>query len=550
MNSRSAAFVAAALAALALGPPVWALLAMGPHAIFGHFAADSFYYLTIARNAIDGPFPSFDGVRPTNGFHPLWQAILAGLFQFVGRDQTAQLTAAYLAGAGLTAAGVVFFGWAVLRATGSRWAPLALVPGFFAVAFTPSAMVTKDLGLTYTASVWAFMNGMESPLTILAAGVLAFLLSSGETSRRRDLAIGVVLAFATLSRLDDGLLVAAFAAAAMAGPGSARSKAARTLRLAGPAAFAVGGYAAWSLAATGMALPASAAAKVQLALVPNLRALAADLVPAVGPLPHLVRWATSAQRTMLLFAPAVLGAVLLVTRRRFGWPATLAPFTPLLAFVVLKCVFFLAAVGLMSQGYWAMSSVVAIVNFALVLVVHAVAAAGEADVPGGGRTPRFAPRPVAILGVTAWALLYLFTSANALHRVASRNWWFDVWCRRAEIRAGLLARVPEPKLLELYDGLFAYSFELPTMTVTGYVADRAGRSAMAEESYLEYCVGRGHDITVTGPKAYSLPLKWFPKISRGDPQVLFEDESTGVQFLRLQLLPDAARRAAEHETRP
>src|SRR5689334_5268093 len=46
-------------------------------------ADGSGYYLQIARNAASGLGLTFDGIHPTNGFHPLWLAFLAGLFKAV-----------------------------------------------------------------------------------------------------------------------------------------------------------------------------------------------------------------------------------------------------------------------------------------------------------------------------------------------------------------------------------------------------------------------------------------------------------------------------------
>lgn len=37
---------------------------------------DSYYYFTIARNIALGDGPTFDGLAPTNGFHPLWMALI------------------------------------------------------------------------------------------------------------------------------------------------------------------------------------------------------------------------------------------------------------------------------------------------------------------------------------------------------------------------------------------------------------------------------------------------------------------------------------------
>jgi hypothetical protein len=46
----------------------------------GTLADDPFYYFTIARHFVQGHGFSFDGVEPTNGFHPLWMLVILPLF--------------------------------------------------------------------------------------------------------------------------------------------------------------------------------------------------------------------------------------------------------------------------------------------------------------------------------------------------------------------------------------------------------------------------------------------------------------------------------------
>ena len=41
---------------------------------------DGFYFLTIARSIAGGAGPTFDGLAPTNGFHPLWAYALVPIF--------------------------------------------------------------------------------------------------------------------------------------------------------------------------------------------------------------------------------------------------------------------------------------------------------------------------------------------------------------------------------------------------------------------------------------------------------------------------------------
>jgi len=63
---------------LLLALPVLADLAEDPvRRPFGYAAADTFYYLSVARNIALHGSVSMDGSHPTNGFHPLWQMVVA-----------------------------------------------------------------------------------------------------------------------------------------------------------------------------------------------------------------------------------------------------------------------------------------------------------------------------------------------------------------------------------------------------------------------------------------------------------------------------------------
>ena len=47
-------------------------------------ADDAFYYFTIARHLAAGHGATFDGLAPTNGFHPLWLLLLTPVFALTG----------------------------------------------------------------------------------------------------------------------------------------------------------------------------------------------------------------------------------------------------------------------------------------------------------------------------------------------------------------------------------------------------------------------------------------------------------------------------------
>src|SRR5215471_18900214 len=79
--------IAAALAFIAL---LAASLPALRAASFGvnRFQDDAFYYVVTAQHYVSSGVFSFDGVTTTNGFQPLWMAIVVGLLEIVGPTAT------------------------------------------------------------------------------------------------------------------------------------------------------------------------------------------------------------------------------------------------------------------------------------------------------------------------------------------------------------------------------------------------------------------------------------------------------------------------------
>ena len=152
---------------------------------------DAYYYIKIAQNISIYGFPTFDGINPTNGFHPLWQIVLIPFFLFNPHNYLAgyyaiQLFILVVAVLNLT----MFFRNAAFRY--SEWA------GFFALL----------LMLQYN-SVKILLNGMESGLylffLLLLYGVLikgkAFVKAPNGVFRGKWI-IGLLIASVLLTRLD------------------------------------------------------------------------------------------------------------------------------------------------------------------------------------------------------------------------------------------------------------------------------------------------------------------------------------------------------------
>ncbi|MCA9573619.1 MAG: hypothetical protein KC656_37550, partial [Myxococcales bacterium] len=144
----------AAAVAIALGWIAWLWLA--PDQAFFLLFDDSFYYLEIARHIVAGQGSTFDGIHPTNGYHPLWMAVCTAVMALGADTDTAPrllLTGQLLAWAGVLVA-------LLRRARG-------LLPGLAVVLLGTHPFLRK-----------AVANGMESTAVVVAwAGVL--LLASG-----------------------------------------------------------------------------------------------------------------------------------------------------------------------------------------------------------------------------------------------------------------------------------------------------------------------------------------------------------------------------------
>lgn len=155
---------------------------------------DACYYYNIARNIVAGRGVTFDGVNPTNGFHPLWLTVVSGVF-YVSPDDATALRLIYgmqwgfyvicAAIVGVLASRVMWFGWAA------------------------SAM---SLFLVLPSISRAMLNGMETALA-LACLLSAIVVVSRIWSRQRAMNLrllglaSALLAAASLARLECTLMI-------------------------------------------------------------------------------------------------------------------------------------------------------------------------------------------------------------------------------------------------------------------------------------------------------------------------------------------------------
>jgi len=162
---------------------------------------DSLFYVVIGRNVAAGDGITFNRVMPTNGFQPLWQAIVAAVVavcDLVGvRSDAGQLRAVLVVCWLLLALGVVL----VMRlvdagpgATAAGAVVLAILGGPYGTMATEANLVLVLVALSFVVARPLLVDG------------------TGPVPLRRRVGLGVVLGLLMLARLDAVFLVVAFGA--------------------------------------------------------------------------------------------------------------------------------------------------------------------------------------------------------------------------------------------------------------------------------------------------------------------------------------------------
>jgi len=144
---------------------------------------DAFYYFGIACNWSRGQGSTFDGINPTNGYHPLWQLLLIPMGSVVRELETLVRVGAAAGTLFLALAGILLC--RTLRQRSVRFATLSLY------------WIASSLGL-------ATIYGLESPLAALVfAGLAAcFAREKSDLSAGRAVACGLLSGMFFLARID------------------------------------------------------------------------------------------------------------------------------------------------------------------------------------------------------------------------------------------------------------------------------------------------------------------------------------------------------------
>jgi hypothetical protein len=479
-------------------PFAGSLLQVGEQTFFGCFAADAMYYLAIAKNSARSGFITFNQESATNGFQPLWQYLLVGVTGLLGPSLELLLRITF----GLSL-GLVFVGFsAVTLGTQRLWGwrvaaalPLLMLPGAFALLFEPSlGHASLDSALLYSFTGWAWVNGVESGLSIAAFGlllmtVLVKLGRAGPGARSTDIftpAVRVLLGIVVLSRLDDIFLPMSMALSVLLfDGGSLARRLGDVLRIMAPAALMVLAYLVYNLVSVGTLLPVSGLEKTSFVLGANLQR-AASLIQQYRP--------EVASRILPILVMAASGTVILgfalvdLRRNRSGAGLRERGFErwlvlPISAYLLLKATFYLTMVDMWQQGWWYYSCQIFAFNFLLAT----------------GLLRILAERTVAyVFLMLLAATVTLSHSVDTGHRLGNLEHYARVyhalWAQRAALNARLVAVDPDAKVIGNTDGLYGLILDAPVGSGTGLTFSTEERREAAEKGKLATLVDRGFDV--------------------------------------------------------
>jgi hypothetical protein len=186
--------------------------------LFAYSAPDTFYYLTVARNiGLHGHF-SFDGEHLSNGYHPLWQVIVAIPYALRVISANSTWILAILLGIEVVLQSFALWFWSrtFRRPDGTlSWLFVGLPAGLYALIVCPAWLTRSIEGLgkenlgegvqPVYGSLWSYFNGMETSLVLFFFALVSYL-ATREKPLARPIAMGLTLAGLVFARLDHALI--------------------------------------------------------------------------------------------------------------------------------------------------------------------------------------------------------------------------------------------------------------------------------------------------------------------------------------------------------
>ena len=421
------------------------LLSLSPDRLVLFFPDDAFFYLKIADHIRQGLGSTFDGLNPTNGYHPLYMVMLAGLSFITPLQGYAGVRAAFVFDTVLFLAFLVCVA-AVARRLGFSRTWTITIP----IACVPLAFVAD--------------YGMETNLVLLAAWALLLVATTlGDT--RQTALFGAIGALLVLSRLDAVLLLGAMTVGVL---WPQRDRPLRALAvdaavMVAPAVLALVCFAAWNTYAYGSSATVSSVLKSGSPEVG--RFLSNALVEMKSP-----------ERFVILGAWLVSAVTLIYATRR-QTPGNILLGALALWHIGYVTILLLSLRGGIAEWYIALP-------FSFLPLMAAALAADFVQRP---RLVRLVATGIVIAGVSLTLLEVRFW--------LSRGWFFDDVRRMA---AWISSELPRSAHLYQVDhsGLVGYFADRSVINGDGLVNSWAYQDALRDRTIPQYLTAHGVEYIV------------------------------------------------------
>jgi len=482
---------------------------LGAVVMFNFLAEDTMYYGLIANNYLKYGFPTGDGQTVSNGFQPLWGFFLMMVFKLFRINLAYQLQTIFALSIFFIACAYSLIALSVQKLFGTKSAILGLLtlfPGLYFLVFEPPKASSPDPAFLYTLNPWSAMNGMETPLMLCLYSLFIYLvvtqcLRLHQSKQAFTLShlirwpARICLLLIVFCRLEQFFFLMAIAVVSLTPLFSGRlsEKIVQIIKVFWPTVLALLVFMILNQMFVGAPLPTSGSGKIGIGLMGNLGLLWSYFKSHGG---------DQQDRIVALVFCIVIGVVFLMVGLRqikavagtLNTQHYLAMSTLLVGtFLLLNAVFLFTLVPLWNQGYWYYFPMMFMA--ALLLACYLVLVGKYFQVTGY---------------LLALFALILFVNMPAINRLATQPPTkyalvsSILWKQQERITALLESQFGKFKIIDTYDGAFAYLLNVPTRSITGLVASPA-EAAKGIADFWGNAIKDGFNVVPLAENAYILP---------------------------------------------
>jgi len=462
---------------------------------FKFFANDSFYYFNLIKNSQQVNFFSYDGLNPTNGFHPIWEFTLFYLDKFNLIDinnKSDFLTNIYNINLFILSSASGFFAIFCSKYLKFKWLAVAV--------FGPGIM---GLVLSITApdylATWSYVNGMETAIALLFFSLALFFYTYKNKSFVFLFLSVFFMGLLVLSRLDDIFFFIPFFLLLIF-----KSKGRQKLYIFlffVPSAVLIITYLIYNRITVGIYMPISGWEKSGFALLSNISMGIKLFLPVFSwDVPNVLNtssvnysmYSEYSMRILQVLLPLFIAFIYLFGSYKKGKFNNFGILEALSFGIIIKALYNLLFVSLGRQGSWYFGTTIFITNFLLILWLSFLL------------DELLVKREKLFFLVKNWGVfIYILISIVLFNGFINHKLnggfgdiAFNVFSRRENI-SDFIRKSGDNKFVEFEDGIIAFSTNIPAIGGLGPILDPEASLARKNGIFFDLLIKRGYTLIIT-----------------------------------------------------